>query len=205
MANVMLNNLNRLYDKALEIGAARASLFSARNIVVDERARLKCLVPRCPYYDSLMCPPNLMSLDDFRRVLARYEHALLVQVEMGVSGKALREKYGDCLSLSELFQSPGYLEETTASCQTFNSLISRLEAEAFKLGYRFAAGFAAGNFHNALDKGKSPTSSDLPFTARPSMEAMGIDVFETARRAGLPIAFQAEEIDPYFNGLILVE
>ncbi len=195
------DSLKRLYDKALELGATRASVFSARDVIVDERARLKCLVPRCPNYGKPLCPPNVMPVDDFRRVLERYEHALLVQVLMGVSGKALREKYGEGLTLSQMRQSPGYMEEVTAGIPAFNNLVSRIEAEAFKLGYRFAAGFAGGSFLAASleEKGQVP-----PFPARPGMAAMGIDVFETARRAGLPIAFPAEEIGPYHNGLILV-
>lgn len=200
----MEDNLNKLYEKAFELGAARASLFSARDVIVDERARLKCLVPRCPNYGTRMCPPNIMSVSEFQKILSRYKEALLVQMEIDLSHADLIEKYGADLTLSQLFQTPGYLDEMTRSFQTFSTLISRLEAEAFSLGYRFAAGFSGSNLLTSPEKGKGKNSSNIAFDARPSIEAMGIDVFETAKRAGLPISFQSDS-KSYYTGLILVD
>jgi len=36
--------------KAMELGASDAKIVSASKIVVDERVRLKCAVPRCNLY-----------------------------------------------------------------------------------------------------------------------------------------------------------
>lgn len=45
-----------------------------------------------------------------------------------------------------------------------------------------------------------------PSEARPSMEACGIDVFQTARKAGFPIEVVARRRDaPHFYSLLLVE
>lgn len=198
------DNLNHLCAKGIELGAARVRAFPARDVVVDERVRLKCLVPRCPYYGQPMCPPNVMPLDDFRRMLARYEHALLVQAEIGMSIEALREQYGHGLTLAELYATPGYKAAMRDSFRAFYETIGRLEAEAFSLGHRFAAGFAAGNHRAGLEDDGGHSRPEPPFTARPSVEAMGVDVFETARRAGLPITFPAEGTTAYYTGLILV-
>jgi predicted metal-binding protein len=203
MGSLSKDDLWRIYDRALALGAARASLFSAREIVVDERTRLKCMAPRCVNYGKSMCPPNLMSVDEFRKILARYEHALLVQVPMASEVEALRARMEDGETLSGLAERFEGQDRRSLSYRAFYDLIARLEAEAFKLGCRFATAFGIGNYREALSP-EECGKREPPFFARPSMEAMGIDVIETARRAGLPISF-----DPggplFFSGLILLD
>ena len=61
-----------LVDRALELGATAAALMPAERVVVDERVRLKCAGPACPGYGNyLYCPPNTMSVQEFRRTLHR--------------------------------------------------------------------------------------------------------------------------------------
>ena len=43
-----------------------------------------------------------------------------------------------------------------------------------------------------------------PFRARPSMEAVGIDVLATAAAAGLPVQMPATD-DPVWTGLLLLD
>lgn len=79
----MVNNfsLRQLEEAAREEGADRAKVLPAREIVIDERVRLKCLVPLCPNYGrNLMCPPNLPSVEESRRIIRLYQWALLLQV-----------------------------------------------------------------------------------------------------------------------------
>ena len=84
-------------------------------------------------------------------------------------------------------------------------LIARLEREAFLGGFYKAFGFACGPCELcpacAFEKG-----CRHPEQARPAMEACGIDVFLTARRAGFPIeVVTSRSCRQNYYGLLLVE
>ena len=74
---------NGLEAFAVERGRGKgAKLFDARDIVIDERVRMKCEIPRCPHYGQcLTCPPNIISVDEFRKTAALYKNALLIQID----------------------------------------------------------------------------------------------------------------------------
>ena len=88
----------------------------------------------------------------------------------------------------------------------FAHLMTDLEREAFKLGYRYAAAFSGGECV-LCDECVGQTSGEAcrhPFEARPSMEAVGIDVVATAEAAGLSVELPAEE-HPSWTGLLLID
>jgi predicted metal-binding protein len=191
-----------LVEKAREFGATHAALMPADQVVVDERVRLKCTVPVCQGYGNyLHCPPNTMSVAEFRVVLGRFSVALLVQVESsrdssdvdeaGLAGKNAAELE------ALLHGEPNRL---------LGRIINRLEAEAFKAGYYYAAGFGGGICLLCPEcvgvAGGEPCRR--PFEARPAMEGMGIDVFKTAAYAGLPISLSSDQ-PVRWTGLLLVD
>jgi len=191
-----------LVQLALEEGARAARVISARMVVVDERVRLKCEVPRCAKFNQyLTCPPHVMPVTTFAGVLARYEWCLLVQVEAtGVDS-------GD--------KSPGRIErdvlkENLKRHRPYQlkllEIIERVEAAAFKRGMRFAAGFTGGECVLCEQCVANRLSDPCrhPFRARPAMEGVGIDVIETAQRAGLPIHLSSSE-NVLWTGLVLLE
>lgn len=191
-----------LVDKALEFGATSAALLPAEQVVVDERVRLKCAVPACPGYGNyLFCPPNTMSVQEFRRTLDRFTVALLVQVEsplnsLDLDAEALAAK--DMIKLEE--------ELHGDANRLLGKLVSRVEAEAFKAGYHYATGFTGGICVLCPEcvTVASGEPCRRPLEARPSMEGVGIDVFKTAANAGLPIKLSSEE-PVRWTGLILVD
>jgi predicted metal-binding protein len=68
-------DLRILSSLAKKLGANNAIPMNAKDVVVDERVRLKCLVPPCDDYGlNLMCPPYVMSVQEFREVLSKYIH-----------------------------------------------------------------------------------------------------------------------------------
>ena len=70
--------------------------------------------------------------------------------------------------------------------------MSALEREAFRLGYRFAAAYAGGDCVLCeVCEGIEDGVCRHPFEARPSAEAVGVDVIATARAAGLDIEMPA--------------
>lgn len=191
-----------LIEKAHGFGATDAALLPADQVVVDERVRLKCAVPVCQGYGNyLHCPPNTLSVAEFRTTLARYSVALLVQVESprnsvdldeeGIAGKNAAQLE------SLLHGEPNKL---------LGRIVNRIEAEAFKAGYYYAAGFNGGICLLCPDcvSVASGEPCRRPYEARPSMEGVGIDVFKTAANAGLPIALSSDQ-PVRWTGLILLD
>jgi predicted metal-binding protein len=192
---------------ARELGATAAQVFDAALIVVDERVRLKCSVPVCRNYNvCLMCPPNVMPLDEFRGVLARFEKALIIQIEYDVPNWML-ERIHSADDLAALYKDEVYLkgwdQTYLVAKNTLDTVAARIEAGAFKKGLKFATAFSAGKCTLCDACAGSGNRCRNPYKARPSMEAMGIDVGETARNAGLPFDEAASD-RIVLNALILL-
>lgn len=157
-------------------GACAFRVIDAHDIVVDERVRLKCQIPRCDSFGrNLMCPPHVPSVASFREALARFSRALLIQVSAPLAGNPENRP------AAEIFAAAGKLHD----------LVNRSEKQAFEKGFRFATGLIGGCCRLcetciAVEAGQA---CRYPFKARPSMEAMGIDVVATTEKAGLPTAF----------------
>jgi predicted metal-binding protein len=192
---------------ACELGATDARIFDAQDIVVDERVRLKCCVPVCRNYNvSLMCPPNVMPLNEFRGVLARFKKALLVQIAYNVPDWML-DRIHAAKDLAALYNDETYLngwEQTyLVHKNTLNAIADRIEAAAFKAGLKYATALSAGKCTLCEACAGTGNPCRNPYKARPSMEAMGIDVGETARKARLPFEETASD-RIVLNALILL-
>jgi len=202
-------NLEVLCKLAKEFGATNAVSLNAESVVVDERVRLKCCVPVCDDYGlNLMCPPNVMSIHEFREVLAKYNWAILIQIE-GLIPAEMMEEIRRAEDVTALYKSASFLDSYKKSFTPIklklHRIVHKVEAKAFALGYRFATGFIAGSCKLCTEcvaiNSHEPCRN--PFRARPSMEAMGIDVFKTAENAGLPFDIPPKD-KTVWNGLVLV-
>jgi predicted metal-binding protein len=181
-------HIQQLVTKAGALGADRAAPLPARAVMVDERVNLKCRVPLCSHYGvNLMCPPNAPTAAETRAALARYSDTLVVQQDMPMT------------------QAAAYEERLRESQNEFARLMTALEAEAFRMGYRFAAAFAGGDCVLCdVCAGADGQPCNHPFEARPSMEAVGVDVVATAAAAGLAVELPAHE-HPRWTGLLLID
>lgn len=202
-------DLEDLCKLAKKLGATSAVSFSARGVAVDERVRLKCRIPLCDDYGlNLMCPPNVISTKEFKEILAKYNHAVLIQMEMRMPAE-VKVEIRKANDVAALYKDPRFLDSYkkyfTPLKLKLHRIVSKIEARAFLQGYRFAVGFTAGSC-KLCPKCVAADSSDPcrnPFRARPSMEAMGIDAYQTAKNAGLPFDIPAED-KIVWNGLVLV-
>jgi predicted metal-binding protein len=191
-------NLIHLCRRAQELGAHRSVAMLAEDVMVDDRVRLKCLVPRCEHYGSnLMCPPNLPSLEEFRRALALYKVAIVVQCRIADIPML------DSKELPQLATDKPYRAAMARSMREMADILGALEKECLGMGYRFSMGLGGGACCYCAQCVGPGGECRHPFKARPSIEAMGVDVVATAAKAGVPIRFPAT--DPVWTGLLLVD
>jgi predicted metal-binding protein len=216
-------HIQQIVARARALGAGSAAPLPARAVVVDERVNLKCRVPLCASYGvNLMCPPHTPTASETRAALARYSDTLVVQLDIPLTQAAVDEalegmSYAESHAPAAGRGSAGaagdggilgiapYEARLRDSKNEFAHLMSALEAEAFKMGYRFAAAFAGGDCVLCdVCAGASGEPCNHPFEARPSMEAVGIDVVATAEAAGLPLELPADT-HPRWTGLLLID
>jgi predicted metal-binding protein len=175
----LMADLEFFRQKALEFGAAAAQIIPAGQLVVDERVRLKCLVPRCLRAgETPNCPPNAPDLDLVRKAFAKYSYGILLKTHV-----APIEDYA-----------PGHLDKTGVDRtllfhQQTGKVVYELEKLAYKYGYYFSMGLGGGSCKDYLCKGlvcqfKDSGRCRFPLRSRPAMEAMGIDVVDIIKKVG---------------------
>ena len=201
MTNCDEEDVAQFIDVAMKAGATAAKTIPSQMVVVDERVRLKCEVPRCAGYGQyLTCPPYVMDVQTFSRILSRYEWCLLVQVEAEdidsidkASGRIDKDVMRDITELHRPFK------------LKLLEVVESVEAAAFKQGMRFATGFIGGNciLCERCVEDKFSDACRFPFRSRPAMEGVGIDVFETAQNAGLPLHLSSSK-NVLWTGLVLL-
>ncbi|HEY43440.1 MAG TPA: DUF2284 domain-containing protein [Anaerolineae bacterium] len=162
-----------LYHKlALDWGASAAAIIPASDVTIDERVRLKCIVPRCLRAgESPNCPPYAPELDLVRRALERFSWAILFKcdvepLEMYAPGRGTTQ---------------AEKRRTLAFHEKSGEIVYKLERHAYKDGYYLAMGFGGGSCKDYLCQGLICQYLDsgrcrFPHRARPAMEAVGIDV-----------------------------
>jgi predicted metal-binding protein len=176
----LIADLERYRQLALEMGASAAEVISAGDVVVDERVRLKCLVPRCLRAgETPNCPPNVPDLALIRRALRRYTWAVLFKCDVSPL-----EDYAPGKGATRAEQ-----RRTLAFHQKSGEVVYALERQAYRDGYHLAMGFGGGSCKDYLCQGVLCQFLDsgrcrFPQRARPAMEAMGIDVIDLINKVG---------------------
>ena len=172
-------NLDRYRQLALETGASEVAVIPAGDVIVDERVRLKCLVPRCLRAgETPNCPPHAPELDLIRKALEKFSWAVLFKCNVG--------------PLEEYAPGRGKTTEEKRRVLSFHKqsseVVYALERQAYKDGYHLAIGFGGGSCKDYLCQGMICQFLDsgrcrFPYRARPAMEAMGIDVIDLINKA----------------------
>ncbi len=172
-------DLERYREKALELGASRAKIVKADEIPVDERIPMKCQIPRCFGYGvGAQCPPNTMKPAELREHLAKYKWAVFFVMDIPPN-VIVRDKET--------------IKERVAAYQQMYKIVSEVESAAFYDGHYLAFGFAAGSCRHTFcgqQKECQAMKGDkcrFSLISRPSMEAVGIDVYKMVALAGWEI------------------
>jgi predicted metal-binding protein len=172
-------DLERYRNKALELGATQAAIVPAEAIPVDERVTLKCRIPRCFGYGAgAQCPPNTMQPAELRELLKKYHWAVFFIMDVPPA---------------VIVRNKATIKERVAAYQLIYKIVSEIESMAFYDGHYLAFGFAAGSCrHTFCGQQESCQAMEgkrcrFSLISRPSMEAVGIDVYRMAAQAGWDI------------------
>ena len=172
-------NLEKYKETAIELGASNACVFGVKDIPVDERVTLKCQVPRCFGYGvSANCPPNTIKPDELRTHLGKYKWSIFFTKDVP-SEVIVRDR--------------ATIKEKVAVYQDVYKIVSDIESMAFYDGHYLAFGFGAGSCRHtfcSLEKTCRAMEGErcrFSLRARPSMEAVGIDVYKMVATCGWDI------------------
>ncbi|AAM30671.1 MULTISPECIES: DUF2284 domain-containing protein [Methanosarcina] len=164
----MLGKYEDLVKKASEIGI-KAYFMKAGDIPVENRIALKCAYGCRGYGKRLSCPPHIMSVDEFRKVIREYSSALLLVEELDTSG------------IQDVLEAWSGLRK-----DSFHKMFE-LEQEAFREGFTFAHLLRPGSCNEC-------ETCNLEKCVKPEMrrfapEAVGINVQKTMEEAGVMLEF----------------
>ena len=182
--------LEEYKNKAIEFGASNAKIISTKEIPVDERVTLKCQVPRCFGYGVCAhCPPNTLKPEELINYLEKYKWAIFFIMD---------------LPSEVIMRNKATIKERIMAYQKVFTIVSDIESMAFFDGYYLAFGFAAGSclhVYCGLEKNCIALEGQrcrFDLRARPSMEAVGIDVYKMVAQAGwdiYPIATNTKAVE----------
>ncbi|MBW1738424.1 MAG: DUF2284 domain-containing protein [Deltaproteobacteria bacterium] len=191
------DHLQKLKEMAMKLGASDARIVPADMIPIEDQIVEMCREPLCEGYSkSANCPPHVMSPKEARAWVRFYKMALVFKID--VSPELL------------------FSEERFKIFEKVYILCSKLENFSVEQGYVRSKGLAAGSCKSVfcnnipcealLDGGKCR----YPSLGRPSMEALGINVFRLAKDVGWKIYPILRDSDPkdipnaMLAGLLLV-
>jgi predicted metal-binding protein len=165
-------DLEKYYSRALEAGATHAKQIYPSSVVTAPWVRLKCQ-SGCPNYDrSHFCPPDTPTAAQTRAIIDSYQRAILFHKEAPKT------------------------PERGKDFKKYLNTITDLEGVVFKDGYYKAFVFLSGPCRLCKECAKlSGDPCNFRDRARPSMEACGIDVYQTARNNGFFIQPLMEKTD----------
>ena len=135
------------------------------NIVVSQWVRMKCTFG-CPNYGrNASCPPNVPSVSDCRRFFDEYKFAAIFHFEKKLENPEDRHDW----------------------TKEVNQNLLKLEKEVFISGYQKAFLLFMDSCNLCTDCAGKREECKNPKSARPTPEAMAIDVFSTVRQYDFPI------------------
>jgi predicted metal-binding protein len=166
--------LMRLKEMAMVFGASDARIVKTDMIPIEDQIVEMCREPLCECYSmSANCPPHVMKPKEARKWILFYKAALLFKIDVSprilFSGKSFdvfRKIYVICAQLENFSSELGYVSSKGLAAGSCKSVFCRnIPCEALLKG------------------GKCR----YPSLGRPSMEALGINVFRLVKDVGWKI------------------
>ena len=155
------SDLTKYHKKAIKVGVTNVKLIHPSSVVTAPWVRWKCQFG-CSYHGlTYCCPPHSPNHDQTRAVLDSYNRALLFHIELPES------------------------EDRMKRFNKIHEMLIKMEGEVFKDGFYKAFILLFGPCLLCKECAKNEEKPcRLGDKARPSMEAAGIDVYQTVRNNG---------------------
>ena len=157
-----------------ELGFADYKWIRPQQIVVAHWVRMKCTFGCGEYGRNASCPPNTPSVPECRQFFDEYSAAVILRFP-----KALDKP-----------------EDRFAWAKQVNQRLVELERRVFLAGHQKAFLLAMDSCSFCADCVGSRGECEHPRSARPSPEAMAVDVFGTVRHYGYPIQVLSDYDQP---------
>jgi predicted metal-binding protein len=195
-------DLERYCQYAVKLGADEARALDTSTIQVKDAVAFKCRVPHCYAYNTCaQCPPHAPAPSEIRQLLKDYSYGVLFVRK--VSSRLLKLDRND--------------KERKAAFRSILEIASKLESAAFYDGHYLAVGFGSGSCFSSLCDPKlgcqvlKGEKCRFPLKARPSMEAVGMDVYNLIASSGGEIYPYGSDANPEeipvanLAGLVLIQ
>lgn len=154
---------DELIRLAIEVGAKKAAVISAEDIIVSSVFRDICASNSCGKFGKCwMCPPDIGSIDELIAQLKRYSYGLLYQTIYDIEDSFDIEGMGSAASLHANVS------------QSVNDTVKPLLADCLHLS---CGGCNLCKRCAKLDD----LPCRMPHKALPPMEGYGIDVYQTVK------------------------
>jgi predicted metal-binding protein len=165
-------------------GIESFSWLDPREIVLGQWVRMKCRFG-CPHYGKeAACPPYAPSVEECQRFFGEYSEAAVLHFQKAVARP----------------------EDRHAWTRTINRSLLQLERSVFLAGFAKAFVLFVDPCNLCESCAGTPADCRNKQDARPSPEALAVDVFSTVKKCSLPIRVLTDitqTMDRY--GILLVE
>ncbi len=176
MNKFKIRDFLKTYEKIKKVYTIRE--IEIDKIKITQTVRDYCARNKCGQYGAnFMCPPYVGDIEDFKKKLRTYDAGFIVVVKDKVNN-------------------PDDMEEFYKPAYRLHEIMLELEKEAKKLGFKNSYALIGGNCKlcKICNAKLGIKECKYPDKARPSLEAMGIDVIDTCRRIGINIEFRKDEV-----------
>ena len=157
-----------LIQKTLDLGAYKASVIEAKDIVLDTAFRAMCESNSCGMYGKCyMCPPDVGDIDELMAEVGKYDYALVYQT---------------VTELEDSYDFEGMIEARKKMPDI--SVKLRKTFEDMEISHALHLGVGnCGVCETCAKRNGEPCR--FPALALPSLESYGVNVSELARAAGM--------------------
>jgi len=160
----------KIEEKFLKKGFKDFKWIDPKKIVVSHWVRMKCMFGCDDYSKTASCPPNLPSVSECEKFFLEYREAVIFHFEKKVDRP----------------------EDRFAWTRKVNLNLLKLEQEIFLSGYEKAFLLFLDSCNICEECPGKREECKEPKLARPTPEAMSVDVFATVKQVGYPIEVLSE-------------
>ncbi|WP_054871434.1 DUF2284 domain-containing protein [Caloranaerobacter sp. TR13] len=184
MNKLKVKDLLKVYEITKKVYVIKEVLIN--EIEITQTVRNYCIQNKCEQYGAnYMCPPYVGGIEEFKKKLKTYNVGFIVIVKDNVND-------------------PNDMKEFYKPAYKLHEIMLELEEEVKKLGFENSYALIGGNCKlcKVCNAKLGIKKCNYPNKARPSLEAMGIDVINTCKKIGINIEFRKDEVT--WVGLLLI-